>query len=96
MSDVDVSTATDNAAPPPDVVGERYEQTAITGATDEERREILTGWRDMLDAALDDLAEKLRPKGESGIPAPWIKMQLHARGHGDCPCRAYAEAVKES
>jgi hypothetical protein len=68
--------------------------------------EILTGWRDMLDAALDDLAEKLRPKGAitvgatserevvGGIPVGWSKMQFHARGHGDCPCRAYAEAIK--
>src|SRR5437879_1367706 len=72
----------------------------------EEQREILTGWRDMLDAALLDLAEKLRPKGTStvgatgdrevvgGIPATWIKMQLNARGHGDCPCKAMAEALK--
>ena len=60
----------------------------------------------MLDAALLDLAEKLRPKGTitvgatgdrevvGGIPATWIKMQLNARGHGDCPCKAMAEALK--
>jgi hypothetical protein len=61
-----------------------------------ERQEILTWWRNALDAELDDLAEKLRPKGESGIPAPWIKMQFHARGHGDCPCKAIAEALKDA
>jgi hypothetical protein len=74
----------------------------------EEQRAILTGWRDMLEAALDDLAERIRPRGEikndaqgqsaivGGIPAGWIKMQLHARGHGDCPCKAMAEALKDA
>jgi hypothetical protein len=72
-----------------------------------ERREILTWWRNALDGELDDLAEKLRPKGAvtlgatgqpevvGGIPVGWIKMQLDARGHGNCPCRAMIEAVKE-
>jgi hypothetical protein len=63
----------------------------------EEQREILTGWRDMLDAALDDIAEARRPKTEPGaIPVGWIKMQFHARGHGECPCRAMAEALKDA
>jgi hypothetical protein len=73
-----------------------------------ERRELLTWWRESLDDALDHLAEELRPKGEikvdatgqdaivGSIPVGWTKMQLHARGHGDCPCRAMAEALKES
>ena len=77
-------------------------------APSEEQREILTGWRDMLDAALLDLAEKLRPKGETkadaqgqpaivgSIPAGWIKMQLHQKGYGDCPCKAMAEALKDA
>jgi hypothetical protein len=60
------------------------------------RREILTWWRTALDEALLDLAEDLRPKGEHGIPVNWIKMQLHARGHGECPCRAMAEALKDA
>ena len=60
------------------------------------RRDILTWWRDALNLAIGDLAEDLRPKGEHGVPVNWIKMQIHARGHGECPCRAYAEAVKES
>jgi hypothetical protein len=77
-------------------------------APTEEQREILTGWRDMLDAALDDLAEARRPKGETrldatgqvavvgSIPVGWTKMQFHARGHGDCPCRAMVEALKDA
>ena len=74
----------------------------------ETQRDVLTGWRDMLDAALTDLAEKLRPKGAitvgatgerevvGGVPVGWIKMQLLARGHGDCPCKAMAEALKDA
>jgi hypothetical protein len=65
-------------------------------ASASERREILKWWREALDCAIGDLAEELRPKGEQGVPVNWIKMQIHARGHGECPCRAYAEAVKES
>jgi hypothetical protein len=61
-----------------------------------ERREILTWWREALDCAIGDLAEGLRPKGENGIPVNWIKMQLHARGHGECPCRALVEALKDA
>jgi hypothetical protein len=80
----------------------------ILEAPAEDQREILTGWRDMLDAALLDLAEKLRPKGEikidaqgqsaiiGSVPAGYIKMQLHHRGHGDCPCRAMVEALKDA
>ena len=60
-----------------------------------ERRDVLTWWCDALDSALDDLAEERRPKGEHGIPAPWIKLQLHARGYGNCACRAHAEALKD-
>jgi hypothetical protein len=72
-----------------------------------ERREILTWWRNALDAELDDLAEDRRPKGAitvgatgerevvGGIPVGWIKMQFDARGHGNCPCRAMIEAMKE-
>jgi hypothetical protein len=79
----------------------------ILEAPAEEQRQILTGWRDMLDAALTDLAEKQRPKGAvtvgatgepevvGALPASWIKLQLDARGHGHCPCRALAEALKE-
>jgi hypothetical protein len=73
----------------------------------EEQRQILTAWRDVLDAALTDLAEELRPKGAitegatgerevvGSIPVGWIKMQMDARGHGPCPCRATIEALKE-
>jgi hypothetical protein len=74
----------------------------------EEQREILMAWRGALDSAIGDLAEVLRPKGHVGIgtageaevigsiPVGFIKMQLMARGHGECPCRSYAEAIKES
>jgi hypothetical protein len=61
-----------------------------------ERREILTWWREALDCAIGDLAEALRPKGENGIPVNWIKMQLRARGHGECPCQALAEALRDA
>jgi hypothetical protein len=61
-----------------------------------ERREILKFWREALDCAIGDLAEDLRPKGEHGIPVNWIKMQMHARGHGECPCRAMVEALKDA
>jgi hypothetical protein len=61
-----------------------------------ERREILKFWREALDCAIGDLAEDLRPKGEHGIPVNWIKMQIHARGHGECPCRAMVEALKDA
>jgi hypothetical protein len=72
------------------------------------RREILTWWREALDDALLDLAEELRPKGETkvdaqgqsavvgSIPVGWIKMQLHQKGYGECPCKAMAEALKDA
>jgi hypothetical protein len=80
----------------------------ILEAPAEEQRAILTGWQNMIDTALLDLAEKLRPKGEikidaqgqsaivGSVPAGYIKMQLHHRGHGDCPCRAMVEALKDA
>jgi hypothetical protein len=64
----------------------------IEDASPAEQREILTGWRDVLDAALEERAEKIR---SPSIPGPWIKMQMDARGHGNCPCRALIEAMKE-
>jgi hypothetical protein len=73
-----------------------------------ERREILRWWREALDDALLGLAEKLRPRGTitegatgerevvGSVPVGWVKLQMDARGHGDCPCRAMIEAMKES
>jgi hypothetical protein len=68
----------------------------ILEAPASERREVLESWREGLDRAIDQLAEELRPKGQFGIPRGWIKMQMHARGHGTCPCRAMAEALKDA
>jgi hypothetical protein len=65
-------------------------------APDHERRELLMWWRSAMDDALGDLAEERRPKGETGIPVGWIKMQFHHKGHGDCPCKAMAEALKDA
>jgi hypothetical protein len=97
--------------PAPPIPSLRERATALLEelleADAETRRDVLTGWRDMLDAALDDLAEDRRPKGAitigatgerevvGGIPVGWIKMQFDARGHGNCPCRAMIEAMKE-
>jgi hypothetical protein len=73
-----------------------------------ERQELLTWWRSATDDALGDLAEARRNRGKEmvgatgeietvgGIPVGWIKMQYHARGHGDCPCKAMAEALKDA
>jgi hypothetical protein len=49
-----------------------------------------------LEEALDALAEARRPKGEHGIPQPLIRRMLNARGFGDCLCRSYLAAIKES
>jgi hypothetical protein len=97
--------------PAPPIPSLRERATALLEelleADAETQRDVLTGWRDMLDAALTDLAEKLRPRGAitvgatgerevvGSVPVGWIKMQLDARGHGNCPCRAMIEAMKE-
>ena len=63
----------------------------------EEQREILMGWRDMLDARLDDIAESRRPKTEPGaIPVGWMRQQLDNKGYGACHCKAMAEALKDA
>jgi hypothetical protein len=76
-------------------------------APTEEQREVLMAWREALDCAISDLAENLRPKGHVGIgaagetavvgsiPVGFVKMQLMARGFGECPCHALAEILKD-
>jgi hypothetical protein len=49
-----------------------------------------------LEEALDALAEARRPKGEHGIPQPLIRRMMNAKGFGDCLCRSYLAAIKES
>jgi hypothetical protein len=73
-----------------------------------EQREVLTLWRDKLDAALDHIAEAIRPRGETkvdalgqsavvgSIPVGFIRTQLDSKGYGNCHCRSMIEAVKES
>jgi hypothetical protein len=63
----------------------------------EEQREIVMGWRDMLDAALDDIAEARRCKTEPGaIPVGWMRQQLDNKGYGACHCKAMVEALKDA
>jgi hypothetical protein len=68
----------------------------LVSAPAAERHQALTVFREVVDAALSECAERLRPKGESGIPAPWIRMQLDAKGHGNCLCRSLLEISKEN
>jgi hypothetical protein len=50
---------------------------------------------DELNKLLDQIAEERRPKGESGVPAGWMRMQLDIRGQ-HCLCKSYLAAIKES
>jgi hypothetical protein len=68
----------------------------LVNAPAAERHGALTAFREMIDAALSECAEAMRPKGESGIPAPWIRMQLDAKGHGNCLCRSLLAISKDS
>jgi hypothetical protein len=74
----------------------------------EEQRAILTLWQDMLNARLDALAERVRPKGEvkidalgqsaivGSVPAGYLRVQFDDRSRGPCACRAYEqEALKD-
>jgi hypothetical protein len=49
-----------------------------------------------LEETLDALAEARRPKGEFGMPQPLLRRMLNAKGFGDCLCRSYLAAIKES
>jgi hypothetical protein len=69
----------------------------ILEAPSEEQREVLMGWRDMLDARLDEIAEQRRPKTEPGaIPVGWVRQQLDNKGYGACHCKAMVEALKDA
>jgi hypothetical protein len=62
-------------------------------APSEEQRDILLGFRAMLDARLDEIAEARRCKVEPGaIPVGWMRQQLDNKGYGACHCKAMAEA----
>jgi hypothetical protein len=66
-------------------------------APSEEQRDILLGFRDMLDARLDEIAEARRCKVEPGaIPVGWMRQQLDNKGYGACYCKAMAEALKDA
>jgi hypothetical protein len=60
-------------------------------ADSQEARDILERWRETIDAKLDEIAEAKRP---ISVPQGFVKFQFLARGHGDCLCRAYSEAIK--
>jgi hypothetical protein len=63
----------------------------------EEQRDILLGFRDMLDARLDEIAEARRCKVEpAAIPVGWVRQQLDNKGYGACYCRAMVEALKDA
>jgi hypothetical protein len=66
-------------------------------APSEEQRDILLGFRDMLDARLYDIAEPRRCKTEPGaIPVGWVRQQLDNKDYGACHCKAMAEALKDA
>jgi hypothetical protein len=86
-------------APPIPTLAERatclFEEIMDSSAG--EQRSILLGLRDMLDAALDDIAEARRCKTEPGaIPVGWVRQQLDNKGYGACHCKAMAEALKDA
>jgi hypothetical protein len=77
----------------------------VLTASPGQQREIIEAFRDALDQALDDLAERLRPKGEAkldaqgqpaivgAIPARYLRLQFDDRSKGPCTCRAYLQEV---
>jgi hypothetical protein len=65
---------------------------AVLAASAEQQREVLAAWRDGLDDHLDHLAEATRPVS---IPQGYVRMQMDAKGWGNCYCQALREALKQ-
>jgi hypothetical protein len=74
---------------------ERVEALALElfTAPQAEAREAVSRWQEVIDAALDARAERLRPP--SIPPGSFRQMSWDGRAHG-CLCAAAKEALKES
>jgi hypothetical protein len=76
-------------------LAERVEALALElfTAPQEEAREAVARWQEVIDAALDARAERLRP---SAIPpGSFRQMSWDGRAHG-CLCAAAKEALKDA
>jgi hypothetical protein len=69
----------------------------ILSAPADQRQEAIEAFQGAIDQALDELAERVRPKGPNGIPVGYIRMQFADRSKGPCACKAYLkEALKDA
>jgi hypothetical protein len=97
------------AAPGP-LIEKAYDLIAeMLTAPPGQQREIIEAFRDALEDALDNLAERTRPKGEmktdsvgnqavvGSVPGGYLRIQFDDRSKGPCACRAYLrEALKDA
>jgi hypothetical protein len=111
ISCMKVSTARKKLIPaaPGPLVEKAHELIAeVLTASSGQQREIIEAWRDALDQALDDLAERIRPKGEmktdsvgnlavvGSVPAGYLRIQFDDRSKGSCACRAYLKEALDA